>query len=170
MNAAHPAPAIAVIGLGNPILGDDGFGWHVARAVESALPAHTLQLPVTVAMLGVGGLRLMEYLIGYKAALLIDALNTGGAPPGSPISCPLAALPARLGTHLSAEHDTTLGAALQLGRALGAALPERLWVVGVESAPCFEFSEFLTPPVAAALGWAVQTVFDKLHEWDKEAL
>jgi Ni,Fe-hydrogenase maturation factor len=47
-----------VIGLGNPILGDDGVGWVVAREVEDRLPQ--MDHPVEVDCLSLGGLSLME--------------------------------------------------------------------------------------------------------------
>ena len=59
-----------VIGLGNPILGDDGVGWKVAEEVRKQLPC---DMSVNVDCLSVGGISLMEHLIGYDRAILIDA-------------------------------------------------------------------------------------------------
>ena len=60
-----------VIGLGNPILTDDGAGIYTARAVQNALPDGT---DVDVIEVSVGGLTLMEAMIGYEHVILIDTL------------------------------------------------------------------------------------------------
>jgi len=141
-----------VVGLGNPILGDDGVGWRVAEEVRARLT----DPDVTVTCLALGGVSLMERLVGYRRALVVDALTTG-APLGSVFSVPLSALPEPAG-HTASAHDTTLAAALALGRALGAELPEEVWVVAVEAERLYEFSDTLSPPVAAAVPEAVRCV------------
>jgi len=50
-----------IIGLGNPMLGDDGVGWRVAEKVCRELPADE---SVIVDCLSLGGISLMEHLIG----------------------------------------------------------------------------------------------------------
>jgi hypothetical protein len=52
--------------------------------------------------------------------------------------------------------------AIEIGRSLGAALPERIDVVAIESPYVYDFSEELTPPVAAAVPQAVEIVMDLL--------
>ena len=65
---------IIVIGLGNPILTDDGVGVKVAYEVEKALGAN-IPINLTITEASVGGLRLMELLVGYDRVILIDALQ-----------------------------------------------------------------------------------------------
>ena len=61
-----------IIGLGNPILTDDGVGVKVAQVLERLidLDAHP-ELTITEA--SAGGLRLMEALLGFDRVVLIDA-------------------------------------------------------------------------------------------------
>ncbi len=160
------AAGTIVIGLGNPILGDDGVGWQVAEGVRAALrrtgPADSRRAgPVEVDSLSVGGLALMERLIGYRRAILVDALVTG-AVPGQVFVFALEELPDHSGGHMNSAHDTTLANALRVGRTMGAVLPEQVLVVGVEARSLFEFAEELTPQVAAAVPSAVQAVLDLL--------
>jgi len=155
-----------VVGLGNPLLGDDGVGWRVAEQVEHQVEG--AKFAVEVDYLAVGGLHLMERLVGYDRAILIDAVTTGREPAGS-LSCfALTDLPDVAGGHLSSAHDTTLQTALRLGRALGVKLPDELVVVGVEADNSFDFAEELTPPVAAAVPRAVQMVIDLLSRCFRE--
>lgn len=155
-----------IVGLGNPILGDDGVGWQVAEALSTKLENESPDLvqDVEVDCLAVGGLSLMERLIGYKKAILIDAIITNQHPLGTVQHFPLAALPNRAFGHLCSSHDTTLQNALEIGQRMGAALPEQIMVVGVESQNVFDFSENLSPPVASAIPQIVELVIELLQE------
>lgn len=162
----HDAPArMLVVGLGNPILGDDGVGWCIAERVSAQLSDPALKSPgVDVECLAVGGLSLMEHLIGYDRVILVDALTTGQNPQGSVFTFPLDDLPNRAIGHLSSAHDTTIQNALQVGRSMGAHLPQKITIVAVEAVNVYEFSEELTPPVAAAVSVAVQKVLELLQD------
>jgi hydrogenase maturation protease len=61
-----------ILGLGNPILTDDGVGVLVAEEVRSRLPEDT---PIDITEVSVGGLTLMETMIGYDRVILIDAFQ-----------------------------------------------------------------------------------------------
>ncbi len=157
--------ATIVVGLGNPILGDDGVGWHVAEQVSQAIRNSPQAIPgLAIEFLSLGGLSLMEHLIGYDRAIIIDAVETGAGPHGSVHCFPLEGLPDNSGGHLTAIHDTSLQTALRVGRSMGAHLPEEITVVGIESPYVYDFSEELTPPVSAAVPQAVQMVLDILYE------
>jgi hydrogenase maturation protease len=147
-----------IIGLGNPILGDDGVGWRVVEAMRARLDDEA----VDVLCLSVGGVSLMEQLVGCDRALLVDAVVTGAAP-GEVLSIPLDELGDPSCGHTASTHDTTLTTALSLGRALQAPLPDDIWVVGVEVDPrrLHEFKEALSPEVTAAVPEAVRRV----QEW-----
>lgn len=155
---------ILIIGLGNPILGDDGVGWRVAEEVGKFLATapKSASLPgVEIDCLSVGGLTLMERLIGYRRAIVIDALALG-TEAGRVFSFALEELPDRSAGHLNSAHDTSLLNALRVGRLMGAELPECVHVVGIEASSLYEFSETLTPKAAAAVPLAVQTVIELL--------
>ncbi len=144
-----------VLGLGNPLLGDDGIGWAVARRVAEQVDGRD---DVEVDWVALGGLRLMERLVGYERAVLVDAASTGEVPAGAVRALPLDALPERSAGRLASPHDMSLAAALALGRSLGAPLPERPLVVTVEAEPTSEVGEGLSPCVAAALPVAADAV------------
>lgn len=145
-----------VIGLGNPLLGDDGVGWRIAEALRQ-------ETNVEVDCLAVGGLALMERLVGYQRAILVDAIYTGTQPEGTITCCALEDLPAPAGGHLASAHDASLAVAFQVGRALRAELPEQVIVLAVEAARVYDFSTELSPAVAAAVPRAVQRAHELLH-------
>lgn len=142
-----------VIGLGNPILGDDGVGWRVAHEVQTRLtdPA------VEIACLALGGVALMERMAGYRRVIIIDAMATG-APLGSVLSVPLEEFPDPSSGHTASGHDTSLATALTMGRELGVPLPEEVWIVAVEVQRLYEFSVGLSPAVMAAVPAAASRV------------
>lgn len=152
-----------VIGLGNPILGDDGVGWKVAEEVEKRMtspPAPRLKGKggqIDVEFLSVGGISLMEHLIGYEHAILIDAVKSDLAP-GSIIVAKLSDLPDYSTFHTTSAHDTSLQHALKLGRSMGAQLPEKVTVVGIAAENTYDFAEELSRPVSEAMPRAVQIV------------
>lgn len=151
---------ILVIGLGNPILGDDGVGWRVAEAL---LNHPDLPPNVEIDFLAVGGITLMERLVGYERVILIDAIVTHQYPIGSVVCFDLKDLPYPDIGHMGSAHDTTLPKALQLGTQLGAILPNEISIIAVESQNVFDFSEELTPPVEAAVQKAVQMVLNLIN-------
>jgi hydrogenase maturation protease len=154
---------ILVVGLGNPILGDDGVGWRVAEHLREDLA--DLPSPVEIDCLSLGGLSLMERLIGYERVLLIDAIASGKKPPGT-VSCfNINDLPDPLAGHLGSAHDTSLQDAIGLGQAMGAQLPKQIWIVAVEAITVYDFSEQLTPAVADAVPEAVQVVRQLISQW-----
>ena len=155
-----PSPRTLVLGLGNPCLGDDAVGLHVVAELRSRLRDRP---GVEVSEDYCGGLRLMERLIGFERAIVVDACCTG-APAGTVRVLVNGALPTR---HGGSSHDVDLNTALAVGRCAGAALPPEgnVWVVAVEATEVEQFRAQCTPPVAAAIPAAARAVEALLTEW-----
>jgi hydrogenase maturation protease len=154
---AEPAETI-VVGLGNPILGDDGVGWRVIDALHGhEHPEASLQQAC------VGGISLMEILLGYRRAIIVDAIIDPEATPGSVWCRPLAEVETRIASHLDSTHDAALPAALAAGRAMGADLPTVIDVVGIVIERGDIFGEDLSGVVGAAVPVAAATVEETLR-------
>ncbi|MBM3128554.1 MAG: hydrogenase maturation protease [Chloroflexi bacterium] len=147
-----------ILGLGNPLLSDDGVGWRVAEQVQARITDPNIEFDFHSG----GGLSLMERLIGYDRAIIVDALNTGRAPQGTVSSFRLEDLPNYAQSHLASAHETTLHTALQVGRTMGAALPNDILIVAIEAQNVYDFSEELSPAVASAVPRAVELVISQL--------
>jgi hydrogenase maturation protease len=152
-----------VIGLGNPILGDDGVGWKVAEEVQRRFSTTPISHPVTVECLSLGGLSLMEHMVGADRVIIIDAISLEGAPEGQVSVFSLEELPNLSEGHMTSVHDTSLPTALEVGRSMGAHIPDEVIVVGIQAYNLFEFSEELTPSVAKAVPAAVEAVIKLLE-------
>jgi hydrogenase maturation protease len=136
-----------VLGMGNPILSDDGVGLLVAdRLRESPLPAD-----VEVALSEVGGLRLLELVRGFTRVIIIDALRSpaeSGRHPGEVYR--YEAKDFKGGHRYGSAHSIGLDTALEIGHKLGYDMPAEVTVFAIEAEDVETFGEELSPPVAAA--------------------
>lgn len=167
-----------IVGLGNPILGDDGVGWRVAEEVSAQSgimlgdaplphPSAPKPDPVTIERFSLAGLSLMERLIGFDRVIIIDSLNTGQRKQGEVIAFTLADMDDLTHGHSASAHDVSLKNALKMGRSMGEALPDDLHVhiIAIEAQHIYDFKEDLTPQIAAAVPVATQKVLDLIHEF-----
>ncbi len=71
------ASPVLLIGLGNPLMGDEGIGWHLAERLreDPRLPAN-----VEVICGGTDLLRCTNQLEGRRHVILVDALLDHGRP------------------------------------------------------------------------------------------
>lgn len=151
---------ILVVGLGNPVRGDDGIGWRVVEALEDRLgtqAAAERAVKPELDWLAVGGLTLMERLVGYERVVLVDALQEG-VPAGTVTCRPFHELMSHRAADLDSTHDADLATALATGRVLRAPLPSEITVVGVEVRDAETFTDVLSPAVEAAVPSAVELV------------
>ncbi len=151
---------IIVIGLGNPILGDDGVGWKVAEGISKL---ELFRSRVDFDCLAVGGLALMERLVGYDRVILVDAIQTGDKTPGTVILTQLNDIPERDFASLTSAHDASLQTALKLGREMGYQLPEQIDIIGIETRRIYEVSEELSPEIDAAVPQAIRIACEFLQ-------
>lgn len=151
-----------VIGLGNPILGDDGVGW---RVVEEIARKTANRPEVDVDCVSLGGLSLMERLTGCERVILVDSIFTGKKPIGTISQFALSDLPDLTAGHSASTHDTSLHNALNVGRSMDIQLPldEDVLIVAIEAEHVYDFSETLSPPVEAAVPLAVGAVLQLIQ-------
>jgi hydrogenase maturation protease len=142
-----------VLGLGNPVLTDDGVGWHVVRVLRPLLEGRS---DVEVEESCRGGLGLMEQMVGYDRVIVVDAILTGGEPGTLHYLTP-ESIPTR---NSASGHDANLPTALEVGRKAGARLPrnEDILLIGIEAADVETFSENCTPAVEAVVRDAAEAV------------
>ena len=150
---------ILILGLGNPIVSDDSVGLRVAELLKGRLADRP---DVEVSEDYWGGLRLMERMIGFDRAIVVDAIQLG-SPPGTIHLLTPDGVPTQ---RSASAHDVNLATALEFGRLLGVSLPanERIILVGIEAEDILNFGERCTPAVEAAIPRAVEMVLDILDE------
>ena len=149
-----------VLGLGNPILTDDGVGVRVAESVRKALPSDSM---VEVCEVSIGGLRLMERMLGYDRVILVDACQPGHGLPGTFQRLTLEEMKTLSPTqHFASSHDTNLITALEMGERAGLSLPKEIIIYAVEVENVLDFSDKPTPSVAKAIPQVATAVLGEL--------
>jgi hydrogenase maturation protease len=151
---------VLVACVGNVLRGDDGF----AQAVEQRLvAAGPLPPGVDLIETGIGGMGIIQQLMrGYDTLIVVDAVDHGAAPGTLFVLEPEVSDPATLPVDEWRERFSNLHLAeparvFLLARALGV-LPPRVLLVGCQPLASEEFSQTLSPPVAAAVDLAARRV------------
>lgn len=68
---------IVLLGVGNILLTDEGFGVHVVNQLRED---YVFNPPITILDGGTMGMELLTYMRGMTKLLLVDAINGGDAP------------------------------------------------------------------------------------------
>jgi hydrogenase maturation protease len=158
---------ILVLGLGNPILTDDGIGVLVAEEVRARLPEDT---SIDISEVSVGGLTLMESMIGYDRVILVDAFQRlDGCCPGKVHKMSLDDLRSISPTqHSASPHDASLVTAIETGRRMGIQLPEEITIFAIEVENVMDFSDHPTPSVAAVIPQVIESVLDEITLYSEQ--
>ncbi|MDP2887244.1 MAG: hydrogenase maturation protease [Ignavibacteria bacterium] len=144
-SALREGPSLLVIGLGNELLADDSIGLRVVRELKKRVSRNEIAFEE----LSVGGLQLLDYLVGYRRCILIDAIVSGTHPAGTIHH--FVQVPGGESIRLSSSHHVSLSEVLALGKILGASLPESISVYGIEPGDTTTFIEQCTGEVSQAI-------------------
>jgi len=154
---------ILVLGLGNTIMTDDGFGVRVMETLASRYRFHG---DVRLLDGGTLGLDLLPHLENIDNLLIIDALEMQSAP-GTVFRLDGADVPRAFASKLSV-HQMGVQDLLAVSELIGH-LPPELVVWGVQP-ECIEMGTELTPTVAVALEPVIEGVIGELRKWGMTAV
>ena len=160
-----------LLGLGNPILRDDGVGIRLAQDFSGRLrlpdgirqgpdgPLPGVHLLVECSL---GGLTLVELMNGFDRVVVLDSIATRDGVPGDWHTFTAEALKQTM--NLSNVHDANFATALELGRRMGFHLPSDgdIRVFAVEVEDTLTFDEALSPSLEAAYPTFAGEIFDEL--------
>jgi hydrogenase maturation protease len=155
------APRTVLVGLGNPVCGDDAVGLRVAERVEARLADRPVP-GVRVVTSTRGGFELLDLLADADAAIVVDCLAIPGARPGEIRHLALDQLAGC--PRLVGAHDVGLAEIVKLGRLIGVPMPRRLDIVGVEAHPSDRIEEGLSPPLASIVEPLAERLYRRLVE------
>jgi len=140
--------SLVIVGMGNPLLSDDGVGRHAARALGNAFPGAAVHAIPMVEM------ELLDLIAGYDRLCLVDAMTTGTAPVGKVSRFPLPGP----GLHSCSSHGPDLQSVLSLGHYLNLNIPRIVLVYGIEIGTEIPYGEDLTPLLKGCFKTAVQKI------------
>ena len=160
----EPSPEVLVLGIGNVLWADEGFGVRVVEALHRAW-----QLPPQVALVdgGTQGVYLLDHVCSARRVIVLDAIDFALAP-GTLRVFRDAEVPEGSGRAMSL-HQATFQELLGLARVCGR-FPERITLIGVQTAVLDDLGGSLSPPVRARLDEAVELAVAELRAWGLEPL
>ena len=156
------ATSIAVVGIGNSLLTDDGAGIH---ALERFAQGNTHD-DVTCIDGGTVGLALLDRLCGLDGLIAIDAMKLG-FPPGTVTVLRNAEMDTHLKNQKGSVHEVGLSDLLDALR-LRDELPAHRALIGIEP-QSLDWGTAPTAAVAAALQRAEQCTHGLIREWRASA-
>jgi len=140
---------VLVIGVGNPLRGDDGLGWHVIRGLRAALPAGGTELIACYQLTP----ELAEPVARARRVIFVDAAD--GEEPGAinvqPVD-PGSSTPAAF------SHQLDPPALMHYAKQLYGSQPEA-WTVSVNG-KAYGYSETLSDVVRSSWGTVLNLIRD----------
>jgi hydrogenase maturation protease len=134
-----------VLGLGNPILTDDGAGIKVTQILREEVHDPDVDMLEATA----AGLDLLDLIVGYDRLIVVDTIRTGCCAPGTILRLSLDDF--ELAQHLSSPHDIGFKELIELGRRLGLHLPSEILIYAIEAQDTATFGETFTSEIARAV-------------------
>lgn len=150
-------PAVTVLGVGNPIMGDDGVGLELLALLQARRP----DARVAYVEGGTSGMELVPVVQDASRLLVLDAVASRQAP-GTAVRIGGDQVPRLLASKLS-PHQVGLLDVLAAVRLLGSE-PEAVEVVGVVPASV-DLRLGLSDEVSDALPAAIDLADQVLDEW-----
>ncbi len=141
---------LCIVGLGNLILGDEGFGVHLIRYLRQ----NYIFENVDIIDGGTIGFRLIEYFMEYDKLLFVDAIKTDDEP-GTIYSFSLEELPPNI-TFVSSIHEIGLGDVVQQIKFMGRNV--KAYAVGI--VPLSICPNSLTEHLSDFMNSKIETVAD----------
>jgi hydrogenase maturation protease len=156
------APRVLVLGIGNVLWADEGFG---VRCVEALHQRFSLPQHVALVDGGTQGMYLLDHVCDADHVLVFDAIDYKLAP-GTLRVFRDAEVPVWADTMMSL-HQATFQELLSLAR-LRNRFPERITLIGVQPGLLDDLGGSLSPVVRARLDEAVDLAVAELQAWGIE--
>jgi hydrogenase maturation protease len=144
-----------ILGMGNPILSDDGVGLLAVEKLRHRIPR------ADVASSAMIGLTLFDLIIGYDTLFIIDAMTTRDGKLGE---LKKIGEDDRHGTlHLFSSHGINIFELMELGVRCGYDMPRLLAVYGIEIGDEVAFGEALSLALNEKLPAIVEEIIDDIN-------
>jgi hydrogenase maturation protease len=160
MSNLHKKPSILVLGIGNVLLSDEGFGVHVIRRLKQ------LKVPdnVRIEEGGIGGFNLLGSLDGVDKLLVVDVMWMNTSPGELFVINPEQELK-EPGKQIVSFHQIGVLELVQLGKLIGNS-PEVTYIVTRPEK--MKWSTELSPALQNAVEKAIDLIINKCNEFNSE--
>lgn len=158
------SPKILIAGVGNELRQDDAFGIEFVRAWDKSMPKSE---SINTMEVGIAGIHLVQELhTGYDTLILVDAVDYKRQPGTISIEeverlSDITEMPLDKKREFLADmHYTNPTRAMMLAKALNV-LPEKVYILGCQSAKHDDFDIGMSEEVTAAIPIAIK----ELNQW-----
>jgi len=137
---------IQIIGLGSPILKDDGIGVHVINELmkEDCPPFVSLTIG------GTGGASLLDMIESCDCLIIVDAIQTG-SPPGTIFELSLDDIKSTIPLHCGFIHGIDFFSSIYLHKEMLRNIPQQIIIFAVEALDIHSFSETCSSQIEEAI-------------------
>jgi hydrogenase maturation protease len=150
---------ILLLGIGNPILGDDGVGVRVAQELARKIKDESIEIKDTSA----DSLNLLELIVGYDKLVIIDAIMTDAKKAGRIYRLK----PENLchPSHPTASpHHLNLATTIEIGRMLfPEEMPQEVAIFAIGTQQVTEVTEEMTAKVKQAIPKVVDLILKEVN-------
>lgn len=136
-----PSPHTLILGMGNPILTDDGIGPRMVQRLQADMQDERIVFQNRET----GGMEIIELIAQYDRVILIDAIKTQHGLPGTVTLYTPADFKETL--HTTGLHDISFLTALRLADKLKFRMPDRVHIIAIEISEDMIFSEEFSPVI-----------------------
>jgi hydrogenase maturation protease len=147
-----------ILGVGNQILGDDGIGIHISNELKKYIKNPDVKIDEAIT----GGMNLLDLILGYDKAIIVDAVKSEKGKHGSVQRIPISDFNTM---HSCNPHDVSLIEAIEMAKKMGEnRIPKEIIIIGImmKQIPC-EFKEKLSEEIVAVVPKAVKMTLDEIN-------
>lgn len=155
----HPCETL-ILGIGNILWADEGFG---VRAVEALNAAYAFPPGVRVMDGGTQGIFLLPYVLGASDLLIFDAIDFG-LEPGELRLIRDDDVPRYMGARKVSMHQTGFQEVLASAKLVGS-YPTRVALIGVQPVELDDYGGSLRPRTRACMPDAIGLAVTVLRQW-----
>ena len=142
-----------ILGIGNPILTDDGVGIKIAQRLKEKNPK------LEVMETSEAGINFLHLVIGYDKLIIIDSIKTKQGNPGELYKLELEDL--KPTTDFLPSHGVDIATAFEVGRKLGYKMPKHISLYAVEIKSNLTFGEECTEEVRKRIPFIVGQIMEE---------
>jgi len=142
-----------ILGVGNPILTDDGVGIKIAQKIKEGNPR------LEVVETSEAGIALLDLIAGYDKLIIIDSIKTEREKPGQVYKLKLEDLKPTM--DFSSSHGIGIATAFELGQRLGYRMPKFVSIYAVEIKDNSTFAEQCTKEVEEKIPFIAKQIIEE---------
>ena len=142
-----------ILGIGNPILTDDGVGIKIAHKLKEE------NAKLEVIETSEAGIALLDLIAGYNKLIIIDSIKIEKGRPGDLYKLELGDL--KPSKDFSSSHGIGIATAFELGQRLGYSMPKFVSIYAVNIKNNLTFGEECTEAVKKRIPFIVKQIMRK---------